>query len=123
MWGSIIMLFAFLWVMQILLAARQLKHYQMTVTEMSNYDSGYLGVGVDKRKLGVGSVVIIVCDVSGEIIASKKMHGVTVFQRFTQNDVVVKRHIDELANLIEDQKYSLATKMAIRNIKTQMQAS
>ncbi|WP_188455008.1 transcriptional regulator GutM [Virgibacillus oceani] len=122
MWGTIILFFAVLWILQILLSAMQLKHYQKTIREMSKHSSGYLGVGVDKRKLGVGSVVVLVCDTNGTVIESKKMYGVTVFQRFSLNESAVNKHIDDL-NTGEDDKLFAATSMAISNIKTQMKAS
>src|SRR5690625_101173 len=110
-----------MWVLQIGLTALQLKHYKKTVQEMSKRSSGYLGVGVDKRRLGVGSVVILVCNQYGIIVDSKKMYGVTVFQRFSQYNELIDRHIDRIYLKEEDKLYT-ATQMAVKNIKTQINA-
>lgn len=122
MWGTIIVVFALLWVVQIILSVVQMKHYQKTIKEMSKHSSGYLGVGVDKRKLGVGTVVVIVCNKNGMIIDSKKMHGVTVFQRFSNYENLLNMHINKIAFNQKD-KLHHATNMAIDNIRKQIQAN
>ncbi|MFS0675168.1 transcriptional regulator GutM [Ornithinibacillus sp. 179-J 7C1 HS] len=122
MWGTIIVVFALLWVVQIILSVVQMKHYQKTIKEMSKHSSGYLGVGVDKRKLGVGTVVVIVCNKNGMIIDSKKMHGVTVFQRFSNYENLLNMHINKIVFNQKD-KLQHATNMAIDNIRKQIQAN
>lgn len=122
MWGYIIGLFVSMWLLQILLSYLQLKHYNKTIREMSQgKSSGYLGVGVDKRKFGVGSVIIIVCDNEGVVIESKYLKGVTVFQRFKENKDIIHQHIDELLDESHIQ-FNLATEMAVKNIYSQMHA-
>ncbi|MEI3605152.1 transcriptional regulator GutM [Pseudogracilibacillus sp. SE30717A] len=119
MWGYIIIGFVLMWVLQIVLSAFQLKHYNKTIREMSQGKSGYLGVGVDKRRFGVGSVVIIVCDKDGYVTESKTLEGVTVFQRFKENKTILNEHIDGLLN-DDHEHFSVATKMAVDKIYSQM---
>ena len=119
MFGLLIGLFVGMWALQIGLTALQLKHYKKTVQEMSKRSSGYLGVGVDKRKLGVGSVVILVCNKDGIVVDSKKMYGVTVFQRFSHYNELIDKHIDHI-DLREEDKLYAATQLAVKNIKTQI---
>lgn len=51
MWGYLLGGFVSLWLLQIYLSTLQMKHYKATVQDMSRRDSGYLGVGVEKRNL------------------------------------------------------------------------
>ncbi|MGM8213446.1 transcriptional regulator GutM [Virgibacillus sp. W0430] len=119
MWGYVIIGFVLMWVLQIILSSYQLKHYNKTLKEMSQRNSGFLGVGVDKRRFGVGSVVIIVCNKEGVVTESRMLEGVTVFQRFKQNNAIINEHIDKLIK-VEHQHFSNATKMAVDKIYSQM---
>lgn len=119
MWAYIIIGFCLMWVFQIVLSSQQLKHYQKTIKEMSKGKTGYLGVGVDKRKLGVGTVVIIVCDENQVVTESKKLEGVTVFQRFTTYKDIIG---SDLKSLFKEstEKESVAIMRAIEQINTQI---
>lgn len=119
MWGYIIVGFVLMWALQIILSSFQLKHYNKTIKAMSQGRSGYLGVGVDKRRYGIGSVIIIVCDKDGIVTASKILEGVTVFQRFKDNKAILNEHIDGLIQE-EHRHFSPATKMAVDKIHSQM---
>ncbi|PES95308.1 hypothetical protein CN510_16220, partial [Priestia megaterium] len=77
MWGAFIVIFIVLWLLQFLMTKKQLKHYYQTVKEMSNHSSGYLGIGVDKKRFGTGTVLIMVTDVKGTVIDCRIMSGVT----------------------------------------------
>lgn len=95
-WNTAILLFIVAWFLQIALSYVQSKHYQQTVRAMSGQGSGFLGVGVAKRKLGIGSVVILVTDLSGVVTQAKELTGVTVFGRFKQASDFVGKTIHEL---------------------------
>lgn len=117
MWGYIILIFAGMWITQIIFSSLQMKHYRDTLRALSSeYKSGFLGVGVDKKKIGVGTVIIIVTDSNGIIIESKKMEGVTVFQRFTPYPEILNKSIYALEN-DEHTLNSLALTQAIEQVK------
>lgn len=81
MWGWFIVLFAAVWLLQLWMTKAQLKNYHDTIRELSRRSSGYLGVGIQKQKLGIGAVAILVTDETGTVVESRLMHGVTVFSR------------------------------------------
>lgn len=49
---------------------------------MSDRASGYLGVGVEKKRFGKGSVLIVVVEDTGTVVDCQLMSGVTVFSEF-----------------------------------------
>ncbi|MRH41518.1 hypothetical protein GH741_02375 [Aquibacillus halophilus] len=120
MWGAFIAIFAGIWLLQIFLTQVQLKHYRDTIKLMSKRASGYLGAGVEKRKLGVGKVVIIVCDEDGVIVDSQLMSGVTVFVRFKTFHEIIGNSIYQIENNKELEDLRVPISMAITNIKAQM---
>lgn len=71
--------FVSLWLLQIYVSTLQMKHYKTTVKDMSRRDSGYLGVGIGKKKLGSGMVIILVTNKEGIVEGCRVMSGVTVF--------------------------------------------
>ncbi|MDQ1004434.1 glucitol operon activator protein [Neobacillus niacini] len=121
MWGVYISIFIALWLIQLLMTMIQVKHYRQTIRDMSKRGSGYLGVGVQKRKFGLGTVLIIVTNLEGIIIDCRIMSGVTVFSRFRN----CKRftNCDIFHILDQDIKYQAPLEMAIEKIKQQMNKS
>ena len=122
-WGLFFLLFAFIWVLQFYMAHFQMKNYRKTIREMSQKDSGYLGVGVEKKKFGKGVVTVVVCNEEGIIIDAKKMSGVTVFSRFEEFSEVLGRNIHETADLIKDKQVVESLQSAIAKIEEQKPAS
>ncbi|WP_208590030.1 transcriptional regulator GutM [Gracilibacillus suaedae] len=120
MWGILIAIFVGIWILQLYLSWGQVKHYHKTVKQMSNRSTGYLGTGSVKRKIGIGSVVILVSDENGKIIDGKMMSGVTVFAKFKDFDEVKGKYIQEL-NHEEYKDAALSVKAAVENIQTQME--
>ncbi|WP_019535975.1 transcriptional regulator GutM [Paenibacillus ginsengihumi] len=120
-WNTAILLFIVAWFLQIALSYVQSKHYQQTVRAMSGQGSGFLGVGVAKRKLGIGSVVILVTDLSGVVTQAKELTGVTVFGRFKQASDFVGKTIHELEQFNLDKSRFHAAKNAVEQIKQQTQ--
>ncbi|MFS0907020.1 transcriptional regulator GutM [Priestia aryabhattai] len=120
MWGVFMAIFIVLWLLQFLMTKNQLKHYHQTVKEMSNRSSGYLGIGVDKKRFGIGTVLIIVTDVEGTVVDCRIMSGVTVFAKFKKCKRFNDLDILDTNVLNYEPKYQLSLKMAIEKIHLQM---
>ncbi|MGI2327124.1 transcriptional regulator GutM [Planococcus sp. YIM B11945] len=121
MWGWVIVMFAGVWLLQLLLTKIQMKNYQETVRKLSNRPSGFLGVGIQKQKLGIGAIAIIVTDTEGTIIESQVMKGVTVFSRFQAFDQFTGLSLPELKLRLNEDSLDVAFKMAIDKIEAQME--
>lgn len=120
LWGWFIVVFAGIWILQILMTKMQLRNYQATLKKMSNRPSGYLGVGIQKQKLGIGVIAILVTDETGSLIESQLMKGVTVFSRFEAFPNYNGLHIEALKEKVDEQPDGQAFKMAIEKIEIQM---
>ncbi|MEZ0480413.1 transcriptional regulator GutM [Planococcus sp. SSTMD024] len=120
MWGWFIAIFAGIWILQILMTKIQLRNYQATLKKMSNRPSGYLGVGIQKQKLGIGVIAILVTDEEGLLIECQLMKGVTVFSRFEEFSKYNGLHIESLKEKLNDEPDGQAFKMAIEKIEAQM---
>lgn len=120
MWVIFIAIFIVLWLLQLFMTRRQMKHYHQTVREMSNRFSGYLGVGVDRKRLGVGTILILVTDVEGTITDCRKMSGVTVFSKFKNCKRFKGLNILDLHLSSDESKYQVALRIAIEKILQQM---
>ncbi|RAS86391.1 transcriptional regulator GutM [Priestia endophytica] len=120
MWGTFIAIFIVLWILQFFMTKKQLKHYHRTIKEMSSRFSGYLGVGVDKKRLGVGTVLIVVTNSEGIIVDCRRMSGVTVFARFKKCKRFKGLDILDINILDYEDKYRVSLKMAIEKIHQQM---
>lgn len=118
-WNTVIIIFIFAWFLQIALSYVQSKHYQQTVRSMSRHGTGFLGVGVAKRKLGVGSVVILVTDLNGVVTQAKELTGVTVFGRFKQASDFIGRSLGEIEAFHTDKSRFHAVRSAVEQIKNQ----
>lgn len=120
-WGTLILVFVFMWLVQIFLTWLQTRHYRWTIREMSAYGPGYLGVGVAKRKLGVGSVVVMVADLSGKVVEAREMTGVTLFARFRKNSELTGQSIAALESLQGEDSRISAIRMAAERIREQQE--
>ncbi|SHE79166.1 glucitol operon activator protein [Seinonella peptonophila] len=119
-WAFFIAIFVGAWVLQIILTYYQNQHYSQTVREMSSeHDSGYLGVGVIKKRLGIGSVVILVSNLAGKVVSAKELTGVTVFARFQPADDLIGKEVDQLVHLEQKDHRSQAISMAAERIRQQ----
>lgn len=119
MWGYLLAGFVGMWLLQFYLTTRQMKHYRRTIQEMSERDSGYLGVGAEKKKLGAGTVLVLVTNSEGIIEECRVMNGVTVFAKFEKCKRFTGRHLTE----VHDDKWAQPLKMAVEKIQHQMRAS
>lgn len=120
MWGWFIVLFAAVWLLQIWMAKAQLKNYHSTIRELSRRRSGYLGVGIQKQKLGIGAVAILVTDEAGTVVESRLMRGVTVFSRFEPFTKYIGMPLDAVLEDLNEEPMDLAFGMAIEKIEAQM---
>lgn len=123
MWGWLIGLFAATWVLQLLLTRIQMKNYQKTLKEMSNRSSGYLGVGIHKQRIGIGSIVILVTNQDGEVVDGRKMAGVTVFSRFVPFDTFNGLLVQEVKEMIDEHPLRLAIETSLEQINKQRKKS
>jgi len=120
MWGWFIVLFAAVWLLQLWMAKAQLKNYHGTIRELSRRPSGYLGVGIQKQKLGIGAVAILVTDEAGTVVESRLMRGVTVFSRFEPFAKYMGLPLEAVLEDLKEEPADLAFKMAIEKIASQM---
>ncbi|MBZ5202333.1 hypothetical protein HU147_13985 [Planomicrobium chinense] len=121
MWGWFIVIFAGIWLLQIILTKVQLKNYQTTIKRMSNRSSGYLGVGIQKQKLGIGVIAIAVTDEDGVIVECQLMRGVTVFSRFEHFTEYDGLHMEEVKRSLDQEPAGQAFNMAFKKIEGQME--
>ncbi|MFB9758431.1 transcriptional regulator GutM [Ectobacillus funiculus] len=119
MWAAFIFIFIVLWLFQLFMTMRQMKHYHQTIREMSKHSSGYLGVGVEKKKLGIGSALIIVTDLEGIVIDCRIMSGVTVFSEFKNCKRFIGLDVFKLNVTDYESKYQLVLEMAVAKIQEQ----
>ncbi|WP_079474723.1 transcriptional regulator GutM [Marinococcus halophilus] len=96
MWGYFIAAFVVIWLAQFYLTFRQMKYYNGMIASMSSRPSGYLGTGIDKRLLGIGTVLLLVTNEAGTVIDAKIMRGVTVFAKFAEAPELMDKNIYEL---------------------------
>lgn len=120
MWGWFVVVFAIAWLLQIWLTKAQLRNYHGTIKKLSQRPSGYLGLGIQKQKLGIGAVAIVVTDETGVVIESQLMRGVTVFSRFEPFTKYIGQSLDMLKTELGEDPVDLALKMAIEKIESQM---
>lgn len=119
MWWVLFLIFICLWLLQVWLTSRQVRHYRQTVQLMSNQESGYLGVGVEKKRFGKGTVMIIVSDVTGTVIDCQVMSGVTVFSKFEECKRFIGKSIHQQITDVEEDLIKVYA-MAIRKIEEQI---
>ncbi|TSB47255.1 transcriptional regulator GutM [Alkalicoccobacillus porphyridii] len=119
MWGWLIGLFTATWILQLLLTRVQMNHYQKTLKEMSKRSSGYLGVGIHKQRLGIGSIVILVTNQDGRVIEGRKMAGVTVFSRFSPLTAFDGLFVHEVKQLVQEHPLRKAIETSLDQINKQ----
>ncbi|ASN04374.1 transcriptional regulator GutM [Virgibacillus necropolis] len=95
MWGTFILVFAAIWALQYVLTQIQVKHYRASIKEFAKLDSGYLGTGFYRKKLGTGALVMLVCDEQSQVVEAKVMKGITVFARFKSIDRLKGMKLEE----------------------------
>ncbi len=82
-WHWIALALAVAWGLQALLTYRQIAEYRRTLRQLcGSCREGYLGVGVQRRRLGAGAVVLLLADPSGRVMDGRVLSGVSVLARF-----------------------------------------
>lgn len=110
------MIFAGMWMCQILLALWQAKHFRRQLHLMGNQESGYLGVGVHRRRFGPGAVVILVTDTEGRVTNCKMMAGMSVMARFRKVPELIGKELEDCRVKNPKKAKHLALNMAIDKI-------
>ncbi|MFC3419191.1 transcriptional regulator GutM [Salinicoccus hispanicus] len=118
-WIFIGAVFVALWVMQFVMTHFQMKNYYSTISEMSRRGSGYLGVGVSKKRFGKGVVTVLVSDEHDIVVDAKKMSGVTVFSRFEQYSEVIGENLSSLLAFNTDPQTQQALSKAVEKIEVE----
>ncbi|WP_019120820.1 transcriptional regulator GutM [Brevibacillus massiliensis] len=116
-WGVFIAIFAALWVLQIGLTVVQSNHFKQQFHELRQQVSGFLGVGVSKKRFGTGAVVILVTDEHGQVTRCRQMAGVSVFARFREVSGLIGKSLEECRVAAPKGPKQIALNMAIDKIK------
>lgn len=117
LWGALILFFIGMWLCQIYFTLRQMKHYRQNMSEMRQQSAGFLGVGVQKSRFSIGSVVILTTDLNGSITRYKKMTGVTVFASFKEVPSLVGKQLEDCYHTTPVTPEEKALQMAIQQIE------
>lgn len=126
-WRWVVLALAAAWGLQALLAYRQIADYRRTLRELyGSRADGYLGVGVQRRRLGAGAVVLLLADPSGCVVDGRVLSGVSVLARFRPlddwNGHAAVDVIARVAALSRPSAVELAAAEAARQIVQRMSA-
>lgn len=114
MWTKVIPFLAAAWMLQAYLTYRQVEAYRRTVRDMARRPGGFLGVGVHRRRLGRGAVVVLVTDPAGVICDGRLMSGITVFSRLQPYSEWTGQQVSEaLARATADPRPAAAVRASI----------
>ncbi|CAE6862265.1 hypothetical protein R69746_07882 [Paraburkholderia aspalathi] len=95
--GALLALAVF-WALQVVGSWYQLRRYRDAVHDAATrWDSGFLGAGSCKVKLGRGAIAIVVLSRDLHICQFLSMSGLTVFTRFRPHDGFAGLSTDEFA--------------------------
>jgi glucitol operon activator protein len=111
-----IMIFAGMWMLQILFTVWQANHYRRQLHLMGKQESGYLGVGVHRRRFGPGAVVILVTDPEGRVTNCKMMAGMSVWARFRKVPELIGKRLEDCRVEMPKKAKHIALNMAIEKI-------
>ncbi|MGN6230729.1 MAG: transcriptional regulator GutM [Trinickia sp.] len=82
-----LLLLALMWALQIVASWIQLRYYRSVVRRTATaWNSGFLGAGSFKARLGRGAVAIVVIDDQARVCEVLSMSGLSVFARFEALD-------------------------------------
>lgn len=122
MWGTFILIFAFVWGLQFLMTQLQVKHYRANIKSFTNRQSGFLGTGYFKKRFGTGALVLLVCDERLQIVEAKIMKGITVFARFKDRKELIGRDLFQVENSdCLDNKEKNAVQGAVKMIEREFE--
>ncbi|CEI83382.1 glucitol operon activator protein [Oceanobacillus oncorhynchi subsp. incaldanensis] len=122
MWGTFILIFAFVWGVQFLMTQLQVKHYRSNIKSFTNRKSGFLGTGYFKKRFGTGALVLLVSDENLQVVEAKIMKGITVFARFKDRKELIGKDLFEVENMeILDAKEKNAVQGAVKMIEKEFE--
>ena len=82
-----LLLLALMWALQVMASWVQLRHYRSVVQRTAaEWNSGFLGAGSFKARLGRGAIAIVVIDDEARVRKVLRMSGRSVFARFKALD-------------------------------------
>ncbi|MFB0832691.1 transcriptional regulator GutM [Brevibacillus laterosporus] len=119
LWGAVLFFFIGMWLCQIYFTLRQVKHYRQSIDEMKQQRAGFLGVGVQKNRLSIGSVVILTTHPDGSITRCKRMTGVTVFATFKEVPELIGKKLEDCYPATPVTPEEKALQIAIQQIDLQ----
>lgn len=112
---SLILLLAFLWLVQMVGTFFQMRHYREVLGGITRAGGrGYVGAGNAKARFGKGAILILVSDEDDVIKKALRMRGATVFARFQEAPDLVGLSLDELRSEEREGPYEKATMQAAR---------
>jgi glucitol operon activator protein len=96
---------AVFWALQVVGSWYQMRRYRDAVLGATKrWDSGFLGVGSCKVRLGRGAIAIVVLSADMRICQFLSMSGLTVFTRFRPHDGFAGLTVDEFTARLKDAK-------------------
>ncbi|MGH3086754.1 MAG: transcriptional regulator GutM [Rubrobacteraceae bacterium] len=111
--GTLILVLAMLWILQIVGTHFQMRHYRQVLGGITRAETeGYVGVGNAKASFGKGVLLILVVNPDGEVARALRMRGRTVFARFTEAPGLVGASLEELKDGDREDPYESATMLA-----------
>jgi len=94
--------FVLLWVLQGIGVWFQARRYSSEIKALQDGGSeGFLGAGHARRRLGKGSIVMLIADANLKVTRFKLMRGMTIFARFADRPDYVGLSLDELQKQLE----------------------
>ncbi|MTI18053.1 hypothetical protein E1162_12475 [Rhodobacteraceae bacterium RKSG542] len=111
-----LLILALLWGLQALGAIVQVRRYQAALSRtLSQWETGYLGVGIQKSLLKTGAMVILVIGDDRKILKFQAMTGRTVFSKFKVYKDLQGQTPEALLDLFSDKaRFSAALHGATR---------
>lgn len=99
---NLVIAFVLLWVLQGVGVWFQARRYSGEVKALQDSTTeGYLGAGHSRKRLGKGSIVMLVTDANLKVTKFKVMRGMTIFARFANRPDYVGLSLDELQKQLE----------------------
>jgi len=112
---SLILLLAFLWLLQMVGTFFQMRHYREVLGGITRAGGrGYVGVGNAKARFGKGVLLILVAGEDDIVRKVLRMRGMTVFARFQEAPDLLGLSLEELRDEEREGPYEKATMQATR---------
>ncbi|MSS77738.1 hypothetical protein HV819_06290 [Anaerococcus sp. AGMB00486] len=100
---------------------KYLKYYNTKIkTLYKKYNSGYFGIGIDKRKFFNKTIFVLIIDKYENILEAQVLKGISIFSKFKELDSIKGCNLSDIKSKKEYEKYKIAIDSAydqIRDIK------